>query len=302
MHLSGSPPHGFVDDDETRVLLRSRPPEAALAWVAAELGNAVIGVEPLLGGTSSAVHAVTLSDVTRVVLRRYVRPQVLLEEPGIAAREARALELVQGLALPTPELLALDADGSRSDVPALVTTHLPGRVDWTPADLDGWLRSLARLLPPVHARTVPESVLPQYFSYRQESYEPPSWATRPRVWRAAVEVFHRPDPPGPAVLVHRDFHPGNVLWHDGEVSALLDWQSASIGLPDVDVGHCRANLVRRFGLAVADRFTAMWEAEAGRRYDRWADVAAVIGMLDDHLRAEAPSNAAGIEEQLARAL
>jgi aminoglycoside phosphotransferase (APT) family kinase protein len=301
MHLSGSPPHGFVDDEASRALLRSRPPDAALSWVAAELGRAVVGVEPLLGGTSSAVHAVALSDGTRVVLRRYVRPQVLLEEPDIAAREARALEQVRCLALPTPGLLALDADGERSDVPALVTTHLPGRVDWAPADLDGWLRSLARLLPPVHAAAVPKGMLPQCFSYRQESYEPPPWATRPRLWRAAVEVFHRPAPPGSAVLVHRDFHPGNVLWEGGDVSALLDWQSASIGLPDVDVGHCRANLVRRFGLAVADRFAAMWEAEAGRRYDRWADVAAVVGMLDE-LREVVPSNAAQIEEQLARAV
>jgi aminoglycoside phosphotransferase (APT) family kinase protein len=298
---SGSPPHGFVDDEPTRRLLRSRPPEHALAWVATELGRRVVGVEPLLGGTSSAVHALVLSDGSRVVLRRYVRPEVLLEEPDVAWREARALDLVRRLAVPTPDLVALDADGARSGVPALVTTLLPGAVQWAPADLDGWLRSLARLLPPVHAVGVSNSVLPQYVSYRQESYEPPPWAVRPQVWRAAVARFLQPDPGGPRVLVHRDFHPGNVLWQGDRVSGLLDWQSASTGLPDVDVGHCRANLVRRFGLAVADRFTRTWEAEAGRRYDTWADVAAVIGMLDD-LREVVPSNAAEIEEQLARAV
>ena len=39
-----SPAHGFCDDEETRRLLRSRPPRQALAWAAARLGPAVTDV------------------------------------------------------------------------------------------------------------------------------------------------------------------------------------------------------------------------------------------------------------------
>ena len=44
---------------------------------------------------SSAVHLLTVRDGggqrSQAVLRRYVRPELNAEEPGIAAREARAL-------------------------------------------------------------------------------------------------------------------------------------------------------------------------------------------------------------------
>ena len=56
-----SPPHGFCDDEETRRLLRSRPPQRALAWVGACLGGPVTSARALRGGMSSAVHLVTVA-------------------------------------------------------------------------------------------------------------------------------------------------------------------------------------------------------------------------------------------------
>ena len=73
-----SPAHGFCDDEQTRRLLRSRPPRQALAWAGACLGGPVTSARALRGGMSSAVHLVTVrrSDGGRddAVLRRYVRP------------------------------------------------------------------------------------------------------------------------------------------------------------------------------------------------------------------------------------
>jgi hypothetical protein len=54
-----SPAHGFCDDEQTRRLLRSRPPRQALAWAGAWLGGPVISARALRGGMSSAVHLVT---------------------------------------------------------------------------------------------------------------------------------------------------------------------------------------------------------------------------------------------------
>jgi len=102
------------------------------------------------------------------------------------------------------------------------------------------------------------------------------------------------------VFLHRDFHPGNVLWRRGTVSGLVDWQAASIGPPSVDVGHCRANLLS-YGTEVANKFTTLWEQASGRHYDPWADVSTIIGMLDV-LRDEPPSVRIGVEETLARAV
>jgi aminoglycoside phosphotransferase (APT) family kinase protein len=304
-------PHGFDDDDERRVLLRSRPPRAALAWAERELGGKVIAARPLRGGTASAVHLLTVratgGAVDLVVLRRYVRPEATAEEPDVAEREARALRLVAGLDLgrgvATPRLLALDATGARAGVPALLMSRLVGRVVWSPADLDRWLGRMAGLLPAIHAAPLPPAGVIRPFSpYRQESYLPPAWARWPRVWDRAVELFHRSTPgeAGPDVFTHRDFHPGNVLWRRGSVTGVVDWASASIGPACVDVGHCRGNLFQ-YGLEVADRFTTIWERLTGAAYHPWADVVTIIGSLDD-LRDEPGPDRFLVEDALAGAV
>jgi aminoglycoside phosphotransferase (APT) family kinase protein len=277
-------PHGFGDDAETRLLLRSRPPRQALDWAGAVLGGTVAATRALRGGTASAVHLLTVArpgDITRVVLRRYVRP----EEPGVAEREARALAFAAHLEVPTPELLALDTSGAQAGAPAVLMSRLPGSVRWWPPDSDRWLAGLAALLPAIHAAPFPPPHIPPFTPYRQASYQPPGWARWPRIWARAVEICHQPVPE-PRVFLHRDFHPGNVLWQRGKVTGVVDWPGASTGPPSADVGHCRVNLFP-YGAGAVGRFTQVWEGLTGASYHPWADVVTIIGLLDG-LREEAP--------------
>lgn len=303
---AGSPPHGFADTAETRRLLRSRPPEHALSWAARQLGAPIVSARALRGGMSSAVHQLTVAGTDAgpgrsVVLRRYVRSELNVEEPDLAEREARALQVATGIALATPELLAVDPTGADAGVPSVLMSRLAGRVDWRPAELDRWLGRLAELLPPIHAVDLPPpGVLPAYAPYRPDSDAPPAWSSRPRVWERAVELAHDPPPDDRPVVVHRDFHPGNVLWRRGKVSGLVDWQAASVGPRSVDVGHCRVNLLR-FGLDAAEGFTRNWERLTGLTYGPWADVVAVVGFLDG-LRDDPGSDAPLFETLLERAI
>lgn len=130
---------------------------------------------------SSAVHLVAVAradgEVERAVLRRYVRPEILSEEPDIAEREARTLGFLSGVELPTPRLITVDAVGRDTGAPTVVMSFLPGRVDWSPRDIGLWLQRLAEPLPVLHAAVLPApGTLPAYFGYAQRSYEPPSWA------------------------------------------------------------------------------------------------------------------------------
>jgi len=120
------------------------------------------------------------------------------------------------------------------------------------------------------------------------------------VWEHAAEIFCAPPPDVPAVLVQRDFHPGNVLWERGRVSGVVDWQTTSIGPAVVDVGHCRTNLLS-FDRTVADRFTTLWEQISGTTYHPWADIVTIIGFLDD-LRSDWGSERDLIEQVLADAI
>jgi aminoglycoside phosphotransferase (APT) family kinase protein len=263
----------------------------------------VTSARALRGGMSSAVHLVTVrrADGQReqAVLRRYVRPDP--DEPNPAACEARALRLAEAAGVPTPALLAVDPDGTQAGVPALLMTRLRGRVDWWPSDLDRWLGRLAGLLPRIHGTALPPGdTVPRFAPYRQENYRPPGWARYPRVWERAVEISRGPAPDLPAVLLHRDFHPGNVLWRYGRVSGVVDWLGACAGPAAADVAHCRVNLLT-MGTEVVERFTVSWERTAGTAYHPWGDVVTVVGFLDD-LHDDWGSERLLVEDMLARAV
>jgi aminoglycoside phosphotransferase (APT) family kinase protein len=300
-----SPAHGFCDDEETRRLLRSRPPQQALAWASGHLGGPVVSVRALRGGMSSAVHLLTVRDHSghrrQAVLRRYVRPEDAGQDPDAAGREARALRIVRQAGVPTPVLLAADPAGTGAGVPAVLMSRLPGRVDWWPSDMERWLRRLAGLLPHIHAAPLPPAgALRPFAPYPQAGYRPPGWARYPQVWERAAEISHGPPPRLPEVLLHRDFHPGNVLWRQGTVSGVVDWQGACTGPAAADVAHCRVNLLT-FGTETAERFTAFWQQAAGAAYHPWGDVVTIIGFLDD-LRDGWGSERNLVEEMLARAV
>jgi aminoglycoside phosphotransferase (APT) family kinase protein len=115
-----------------------------------------------------AVHLLTvrLADGgrDRLVLRRYVRPEVNEEEPDIAAWEARVFRFVETIEVPTPKLLAVDPTGADAGVPSILMSRLPGRIEWSPSDIDRWLRRLVALLAPIHTAAVPDPGLIRPFS------------------------------------------------------------------------------------------------------------------------------------------
>ena len=244
-------------------------------------------MRPLSGGTSSAVHAVDVEDrrgrLHRLVLRRVVRSDWLAEEPDALRREAAVLELVRACPLPTPTLIAVDADAAVVDAPALLMTRVPGAIDWSPRDLSPYLRRLAEALPVIHATPVPAGTVRPYAPYPVGWRDPPAWSKCPDLWRRAFEVFDGPPPAEEACFIHRDYHPGNVLWLDGEVSGIVDWLHASVGSPLADVGHCRGNVADRFGVQAADRFLELYLRASGRDdyHPYWDVVAALGGLLRD---------------------
>jgi aminoglycoside phosphotransferase (APT) family kinase protein len=270
-------PHGFGDDAHSR-WLRSRPPAQALDWVERSVGGRVVGVRAYRGGSSSAMHGVRVQqdDGRRtVVLRRYVIARLVEEEPDIAQREADVLRLLEATDLPTPSLFAVDASGADVAVPALLMSRLPGRVEWSPGDLSGWLRQLAELLPRLHAAAAGDDVQ-EFRPYEPQSWQPPEWLQDKRLWERALAIFHGPRLDPDRVFLHRDYHPGNVLWARGRISGVVDWQAASMGPRCVDVWHCRGNLLSRFGEAVADEFVRAWEDASGLDYNPWAETVMLV--------------------------
>lgn len=280
--------------------LRSPPTASALAWATAAVRRRVVDVEVMRGGTTSAMYRLRLSDSHQIVLRCYVLADVLERDPGLPAREAAGLEAAEQVDLPTPTLLAVETTGAAAGVPSLMMSHLPGQVVWDPRNTRSWLERLSEVLPAIH-HAEPPSAADEYRNYQQDDYTPPAWAEDRRIWERAIELFLGSVLETDRCFIHRDFHPGNVLWVRGRVTGVVDWQSACNGPPSADIGHCRANFLL-YDPPLAEQFTIAAERALGHAFHPWADIAALIGMLDG-LRRRPPNGRArnAIETTLARA-
>jgi aminoglycoside phosphotransferase (APT) family kinase protein len=227
-------------------------------------GSTAVGVRPLTGGNTSAIHAVTVEDgdggTHTAVLRRWVQPGWEESNPDFTvASEALALESVAGISVATPRVLATDESGRHAGAPALLMELLPGTApDPAPEELPSFLRQLARAAAEIHTLETGEG-LPAYRPYNDLT-DPrvPSTCKRPDLWLRAFEIVGGPPPAARTRLIHRDYHYGNTLWSGGALTGIVDWGYASRGPASIDLAHMRWNLVVGYGPAAADRFLAAY--------------------------------------------
>ena len=231
----------------------------------------MVRVRRLSGGSSSAVHAVDVRTangrVLHLVLRRHLLLSWLQEEPDLAEREARNLELLHAVGIPAPQLVAVDSEGAECDVPAVLMTRMPGHLDLHPRDLDLWLRRMAELLPPVHAVDPGQFHVQKWAIWDDlREAQPPEWSRRKPEWERLIDIVRGPWPAYRTRFVHRDFQQYNVLWSRGRPNCLVDWINASMGPAELDYGHFRHNLLD-FGFDVVDRFEKVYREVTGEEPD-----------------------------------
>jgi Ser/Thr protein kinase RdoA (MazF antagonist)/RimJ/RimL family protein N-acetyltransferase len=254
-------------------LWRAPITDAARAWVARATGQPVVAARRLAGASSTAVHGIHLSGGARLVLRRYVWPGFLAAEPLAVQREVDALRYAADHGLAVPEIVAADVSGRDigDGVPAVLMTWLPGRAVGVPD-----LGDLARAAATIH--DVPaDDFGHDYFPWCADTVTgPPRGSSRPALWEAAIEHWHTRVPVYQPTLIHRDFHPGNVVWCRRRLSGVVDWPNACRGPRGCDIATCRANLRDLGGTTAADGFAAAYEAQTGVRHDPFWDLASIL--------------------------
>lgn len=236
-------------------------------------GRRLLGFRELAGGVSASVTLLELGlpdgRTERVVVRRHGEAD-RQARPNVAAEEYRVLQLLhaEGMAVPAPILLA---------EPYLVVEYIEGKPEMAPADLGDYLRQLAKHLARLHQVD---------WTRHDLSFLPETTAEAG---------------PGrnPAVLLHGDFWPGNVLWRDRALAAIIDWEDAAVGDPLADVGNARLELLWAFGREAMEQFTReyrsmtafdfaslpWWDLHAVRRlagFEAWAASERVAGMREQY--------------------
>ena len=259
-------------------------------------GSAVLSIGLLPGSFSNHSHVVEArlpnGDPYRIVVRRY---KVFgdYDRGEKARREFKTFELLHKYQVPAPEPLLLDMSGDVLGAPGIVTRFVEGslRMDVPPDPID-WARKLARTLATIHSIPYGEEEQTFLLNGNEEAswflnYDSPprymqEYAGGIDLWHTLRDVFSPSQADTPSLL-HIDYWSGNVLWHENEISAVLDWEEASYGDPAVDVGYTRMNMILMGAPEAAAEFLRVYESEMGREIKNvgfWELAASVRPMTD----------------------
>jgi aminoglycoside phosphotransferase (APT) family kinase protein len=221
-------------------------------------------VKQLKGATSSSLYLLRDSYGGSAVIRFYTNTEWLKNEPDLAEHEAASLSYASTMNFNSPKLYAYTNNKDISPYPAVLMSYLAGEVLLPKVHLSDWLRELAALLAHLHSAPISEEFQWQYKPYIDiNSIELPSWSNFNLEFQEAVHFAKNHTTTVNTGFIHRDYHPVNVLWHNGKATGIVDWPNACIGPKEVDVGHCRLNLAMLYGVETAHQFLNYYIEETG---------------------------------------
>jgi len=140
--------------------------------------------------------------------------------------------------------------------PFLLIEFIEGSSDIPVSQADQYIDLMADTLAIIHALptstlpTLPKRIdpLPEVFQYLPKGQE----------WESLIAHLHSladTEYLGLPRLLHGDFWPENLLWRQGAIATVIDWEDAALGDPLSDVACTRLELRYRFGSAGMQRFT-----------------------------------------------
>ncbi|HEU0163921.1 MAG TPA: aminoglycoside phosphotransferase family protein, partial [Thermomicrobiales bacterium] len=232
---------------------------ATVIAVAAGYHSRVAHARFLTGGISARIVAFDLVDGTGPLVTRLYGVNDVVSNPDIAHLEFDVLHHVSACGIPVARPIMVIDPGVLGPRPGLVTTLIDGDPGQRPADdmaVAGILANALRAIHGVHVSPKLRSQLPVAM------FQPERWSTR---WREIgispqlmerLTLFSRQGHATRDVLLHGDFWPGNVLWANGSLSGIVDWEDVHFGDYRFDVAGGFLELVLATTLEAGQAFLA----------------------------------------------
>lgn len=235
------------------------------------LSGEVIDVQPLAGGFSSAVLAIDVLDTggrRRGFVARRHGVSALEKNPYLARQEYDLLKVLYPEGLPVPEPVGLSRPSQAGEAAWLFVDRLENNPHACPGDPLVIAEAFAHLLETVHAIDLEAAglgFLPMHVEIvdRILAHAPVSDGEREIRARLAPHwppvVTRRGD-----VVLHGDLWAGNVLWNEGRIAGVVDWEDAARGDPLADLANTRLETLWAYGAEAMNCLTVTYYDRTGR--------------------------------------
>ncbi|MDO6414488.1 phosphotransferase family protein [Sphingomonas sp. BIUV-7] len=234
----------------------------------------ILRLPPSAGAMLDGHDVIAQARIYEELGRRPDAPRVpkivaICDTPEILGVPFFVMERLPGEAIDDLEMQAWFAEGSdalRADICRQWVAAYAGLSRLAPLDILG-----APVAPEEDARTW------RAFALKAQS---------PRLAGLFDRLLSVPAPrSGPPGLIHGDSKLANILWVDGQVGAVLDWEMALNGEPLANLGymlyaleskhHAATRAYKLSGMLVRDEVIALWEEISGRSAEGlvWHEIA-----------------------------
>lgn len=222
-------------------------------------------IRPVHGGTSATITYIEAArpggQPERLLLRQY-GPADVAANPRVAATEYELLASLHGLGLPVPRPYLADESGAIVGGPCLLIEFVDGTPLLRPPGPPDCIAQLADALARLHEAGAGWADIASLRDIRDiSSHKLGTWPDHPdqtlseATVRVALAGTWPPAQANRTVALHGDYWPGNTLWRDGRLVAVIDWEDAAFGDPLADLGNIRLEVTMMFGAPAADEFT-----------------------------------------------
>lgn len=224
-------------------------------------GAALRSARRLTGGVSAQVYALEVVDSAGAVAQMVVREHSPVESHYTAELEFNLLKALHRLDLPVPQPILFDATCTLTENPFVIMTAVTGSSVIPAGNAFEYIDEMASQLFRIHQapiQTLPAlpsrlDPLPEVFEYLPTAAE---WDGLKARLRALTDTGFE----GAPCLLHGDFWAQNLLWEQGCITGVLDWEDAAIGDPLSDVAGASVELRYLFGREGMQRFITAYSA------------------------------------------
>ncbi len=224
----------------------------------------------LQGGISARMTGLEIAlpgGERRKLLVRQPSEAARARNPRSAADEFRLLQHMQTTGVATPAPYLLDESGDLFAQPVMLIEYIEGEPLFAPTEPGDFVSQMAAQLVHIHQVTASYPTL-SFVTKQAERLAP--WLesrTAPfddsvqegRIRAALTPVWPLPQPRELALL-HGDFWPGNVLWRNEQLVAVIDWENAVMGHPLADLAVSRLDILWVCGVDAMHEFTRCYRA------------------------------------------